>query len=337
MPAPARPSRPNAKDVLALALAAALVAATVLTLVEALRTRADARIHTAPGILVSVDGTQDHLHCLGDGRPTAVLIGGLGGDAYGWAWVQRRLAVGGRVCAYDRPGYGYSAYRPAEADPTLGARRLAAVLDGAGEEGPFVVVGHSLGGHYARAFAAAFPDDVAALVLVDARPPGIAAALPGHDEGVRRTEVMVRWGLRLAPLGVLRAFGGGATLSATLPDEVRSAASARLARPDHVRRLEGELSMLAALDRHAAALTHPAGVPVLAVLAGAPQEGVDATDWAIVRSLVSDASRLGAGATARTIEDADHVTLLTDAEHADAVADAIASARALLGDAGGPR
>jgi hypothetical protein len=148
---------------------------------------------------------------------------------------------------------------------------------------------------------------------------------------------MVPWGLRLAPLGALRAFGGGATLSATLPDEVRSAASARLARPDHVRRLAGELSMLAALDRHAAALTHPAGVPVLAVLAGAPQEGVDATDWAIVRSLVSDASRLGAGATARTIEDADHVTLLTDAEHADAVADAIASARALLGDAGGPR
>lgn len=300
----------------------ALLAAT-LALVEALRIRADARAHPPPGTLVTVDGTADHLHCLGAGGPTTVLIGGMGGDAYGWAWVQRRLAERGRVCAYDRPGYGYSTYRPAEADPTLAAVRLAEVLAAEGEPGPYVVVGHSLGGHYARAFAAAFPDDVAALALVDARPPGIDAAMPEQAEGARRMQTMLRWGLRLAPFGTARVFAGAWDATAPLPPDVRSAAKARLARPEHMQRLADELAHLPELDARTAALDHPDGVPVLAFVAGAPMAGVEDQDWSTLRSLATEAARIVPSAIVRVVTDADHVTLLTRRDHAHEVADAI--------------
>jgi pimeloyl-ACP methyl ester carboxylesterase len=313
--------------VVAVAVLTLLAAAVALALVEALRTRADARAYAPPGVLVTIDGTDDHVSCEGSGGPTTVLIGGLGGDAYGWAWVQRRMAERGRVCAYDRPGYGYSTYRPAEADPRLEAERLDAVLAAAGENGPFVVVGHSLGGHYARAFATAFPDDVAALVLVDARPPDIATALPGHDDGVRRMRTTLRWGLRLAPFGAVRAFGGGAAVTGSLPPDVRPAARARLARPAHLRRLADEAAHLAALDARVAASVHPIGVPVLALVAGSPQPGADPEAWATVRSLVAEASRVVPSATVQIVPDADHVSLLTHREHAHAVADAIDALR----------
>jgi pimeloyl-ACP methyl ester carboxylesterase len=312
----------------ALIVVALLTAA--LALVEALRIRADARAHTPPGALVTVDGTADHLHCVGAGGPTTVLIGGMGGDAYGWTWVQRRLAEHQRVCAYDRPGYGYSTYRPAEADPTLGAVRLAEVLAAAGEAGPFVVAGHSLGGHYARAFAAAFPDETAALVLVDARPPEIIAAMPEQEEGLRRMQTMLHWGLRLAPFGAARAYAAATDPTAPLPSDVQGAARARLARPDHVRRLADEVAQLAALDAHTAASIHPDVVPVLAVVAGSPAAGFADEDWATLHPLIRESSRLVPSATVHVVPDAEHVTLLTHEDHATELADAIAAVAAAV-------
>ena len=46
----------------------------------------------------------------------------------------------------------------------------------AGEPGPFIVVGHSLGGSYARVFADAYRDEVVGLVSVDAFDPDLEAA-----------------------------------------------------------------------------------------------------------------------------------------------------------------
>jgi pimeloyl-ACP methyl ester carboxylesterase len=51
------------------------------------------------------------------------------------------------------------------------------VLEAVGEAGPYVVVGHSIGGGEAVAFASMFADDVAGVVLVDATPAGFGEAL----------------------------------------------------------------------------------------------------------------------------------------------------------------
>ena len=329
---PKHSRRPRgAVSIAALAIATVV---TALTVVEATQNRRDAERHAAPGRLIEVEGTRDHLLCLGEGGPTTVLVGGLGGVAQGWAWVQRPLAEDGRVCAHDRPGYGFSAFRPAEDDPLDEAARLADVLTAAGERGPFVLVGHSLGGHYARAFASTYPDEVAGLVLVDARPPDVADHVPGHDDDVRRTASMLRWGLRLAPLGALRAFGGGAKVAATLPADVREAVVARMANADHARRLVSELEALPALDAAAGRLELPDGVPALAVTATDAPDGMSEDTWRTLRTIVGDAAVALPVTEVRAVEGADHLSLLTDEAHAGAVAEAIASWR--TAQRGGP-
>jgi len=55
-------------------------------------------------------------------------------------------------------------------DGKLEAEELKALLDAASLPGPYVVVGHSLGGLNAQVFAAKYPEDVAGIVLLDPPP-----------------------------------------------------------------------------------------------------------------------------------------------------------------------
>jgi len=125
------------------------------------------------GRTLDVDGSAVYLDCRGAGSPTVVLDSGLGTSAAGWGFVLDDSAALTRTCAWDRPGIGNSApIGPHSAAET--AELLMSTLDGAGEEGPFVVVGHSLGGVYARIFAAAQRTEVVGAVLVDPFVPDIA-------------------------------------------------------------------------------------------------------------------------------------------------------------------
>jgi len=93
-----------------------------------------------------------YLDCRGSGSPTVVLEAGSGSDSATWSAVHDAIAGTTRTCAYDRAGRGRSDDRDTH---TLGdaAADLRALLATAGEPGPFVFVGHSLGGSYARVFA----------------------------------------------------------------------------------------------------------------------------------------------------------------------------------------
>ncbi|TJZ56095.1 alpha/beta hydrolase [Streptomyces piniterrae] len=108
------------------------------------------------------------LHVLSEGRgPVCVLSGGLGMAWFDWDAVAALLAPHRTVVRFDRPGLGLSA--PAPAPPTLAdeADRIAGLLDALGHPGPATVVGHSLAGFHAEAFARLHPDRCAGLVLVD--------------------------------------------------------------------------------------------------------------------------------------------------------------------------
>jgi pimeloyl-ACP methyl ester carboxylesterase len=94
---------------------------------------------------------------------------GLGGSSLDWVLVQSRLAATTRVCTYDRGGMGWSDAGPAPRSPGRLAEELHRLLAAARIQPPFVLVGHSLAGKNVRLFAAAHPDEVAGMVLVDAR------------------------------------------------------------------------------------------------------------------------------------------------------------------------
>jgi pimeloyl-ACP methyl ester carboxylesterase len=132
-----------------------------------------------------VEGVGFHLHCTGHGDATVLLIAGWGaaGDET-WSAVHPTLAEEARVCTYDRPGTGTSDAPSADQTFETEAADLRALLEAAGEPGPYVLVGHSFGGAEAVTFAADFPDEVTGLVLVDASPttwPAAVCAVP--DDG----------------------------------------------------------------------------------------------------------------------------------------------------------
>jgi pimeloyl-ACP methyl ester carboxylesterase len=54
---------------------------------------------------------------------------------------------------------------------------LHALLHQASISGPYVFAGHSMGGLFVRLYTSTYPEDVAGLVLVDARPDGLFAQL----------------------------------------------------------------------------------------------------------------------------------------------------------------
>jgi pimeloyl-ACP methyl ester carboxylesterase len=119
-----------------------------------------------------VGGHSLYLDCRGSGSPTVVLEAGSGSDSATWTAVHDAIAATTRTCAYDRAGRGRSDDRDVH---TLGdaVTDLRALLDAAGESGPYVIVGHSLGGSYARVFATRYPNEVAGAVLVDSFEPDI--------------------------------------------------------------------------------------------------------------------------------------------------------------------
>lgn len=108
-----------------------------------------------------------HVVAAGQGEPTVVLEAGGGCPAEIWREVQERVGDVTATYSYDRAGHGTS-------DPA-GPWSLAAwvadlehwlaMLAGP----PYVLVGHSIGAHVVRAFAARHRGEVTGLVLVDAR------------------------------------------------------------------------------------------------------------------------------------------------------------------------
>ena len=111
--------------------------------------------------------------CRGEGQPTVVLESGLGDDGGVWANIelQPKIAAFSKVCAYSRAGLG-------ESDPAPGQRTvqdvvddLAALLADSSMDGPFVLVGHSIGGLIVNMYAHQHPQQIAGLVFVDSSHP----------------------------------------------------------------------------------------------------------------------------------------------------------------------
>ena len=173
---------------------------------QAIASANDRRQFPPPGQLVDVGGYRLHLSMMGaqhDG-PTVILESGLAFPAIEWALVQPEVADFARVVAYDRPGLGWSEDGDQPHDAPHIAQQLHKALQQAGITGPYVFVGHSAGGLYARAFATQYPNEVAGMVFVDATTPGQFVQIPTLVRGQQAVGTMLRIASVLAWVGVPR-------------------------------------------------------------------------------------------------------------------------------------
>jgi pimeloyl-ACP methyl ester carboxylesterase len=136
------------------------------------------RLHPVPGRIFTIGAYAMHIYCIGQGSPTVVLESGLGNDWLIWQKVQPKIATTNRVCSYDRAGLGWSAPQPGSRGALEIAEQLEGLLEQAGIRDKVILVGHSAGGLYVRAFTGLFPYKVAGLVFVDASSPEAFHAIP---------------------------------------------------------------------------------------------------------------------------------------------------------------
>jgi pimeloyl-ACP methyl ester carboxylesterase len=145
-----------------------------------------AKQYPAPGQLVDVGGYKMHIHCTGQGSPTVILASGMSDFSVSWAYVQPEVAKYTRVCSYDRAGMGWSEPSPYPRTVSAMVEELHTLLANAGVEGPYVMVGHSMGGMLARVYAHNYPDEVIGMALVDSlheeRPVRLPEIAKANDE-----------------------------------------------------------------------------------------------------------------------------------------------------------
>lgn len=147
---------------LGLALGAPVIA-------EALRRpMSAARQKNAPGTIAELPSGRTHYRWTGPKRgPIAVCIHGLSSPQYIFAGTARALAaLGFRVLTYDLYGRGWSSRPRGNQDTDYFLRQLRDLMDHFGIDQPITVVGYSMGGTLATAFAAEEGLNIKALVLM---------------------------------------------------------------------------------------------------------------------------------------------------------------------------
>ena len=184
---------------------------------ETLMAPGDSARFPMQGERVDIGGYSLHLYCIGEGSPTLILEAGFGAWSTDWAVVQPDLSGMTRTCSYDRAGLGWSDAGPAPRDPQRIAAELHTLLTNASIEGPYVLVGQSIGGKHIRMFTELYPDEVAGLIFVDARHESVEPIDKTPEENQRDREA---YESSLNLYRILRQFGiariFGVSLSRTL-------------------------------------------------------------------------------------------------------------------------
>lgn len=277
---------------------------------------------TMPGRLVDVGGYRLHLNCSGSGAPTVVLLNGLGATSPQWERVNPAVARNTRVCVYDRAGQAWSDDSPNHADASTATTDLHRLLSAAGETGPFVLAGHSLGGIHALTYTAMYPKEVAGIVLLDSASPhqvDLVKPFTGEYEVMRRV---------LAVLPTLFRFGIGQLTEAVWPSMPGTAAAQAAAfanSPRGMRNMRAEQKALPDAFTQAQALTTLGTTPLVVLTA---KDNVDQKPgWDTAQDQLAELSTN----SRHTVANLDHMAFLDDpsgsALSVDAITDVIGSIR----------
>jgi pimeloyl-ACP methyl ester carboxylesterase len=266
-----------------------------------------------------------HLICEGPkgAGPTVLFEAGAFGFSADWGVIQDKVAAQGmRACSYDRAGLGLSDPGPAPRDGLAVVGDLERLAAAAHEDGPFILVGHSMAGLYLRLYANRNPGKVAGLVLVDATTPEAI-----DDPQVRAFEVQFSRASQLAAFGASMGlyapiagtwFGDKIGLTPAASAEKRRA----FASPQHNRAAAAEVrEWIRAAEQARAGGPLDPDWPVAVVVAGPAERRAG------YKALQFEPARRSRHGYAEAVDRAGHATLL-GMKFADHVVKAIDFVRA---------
>lgn len=154
----------------------------VMKVTDMTMTASERAANPAPGVMVDVGGRRMHVHTVGQGEASIVLLPGLGTPAplLDFEPLVQELSQWATVTVVEPFGYGWSEGSDSPMLPEDIARDTRTALHGAGVPGPYVLMGHSLAGLYSQKFIELFPDEVRAYVGLDPTDP-VTASPPEDD------------------------------------------------------------------------------------------------------------------------------------------------------------
>lgn len=255
-----------------------LVVYAVGMVYESIMEAKDRALFPPLGQFVDVNGRRMHIYCTGaqtSGSPVVILESGAGENLYNFLDLQARISQFARVCSYDRSGIGWSETAPAARTAGQKADQLHQLLQSAGVQGPYLLVGHSFGGLVARIYSARHPQDITGLVLVDSTnaedfitySPLLARVLP----------VDIYAGGFLQTAGFLRLFQVKSDLLSEsfnyLSPDQAPAARALALRASSLQTAAAEIFFLSDSARQAVAAGGLGDIPVVAFITSAEEDG----------------------------------------------------------------
>lgn len=241
--------------------------ALVGSIYERMAEVADSKNYPPPGDLVDVGGHRLHINCTGTGSPTVVIEAGLGDWSTGWDVVQQGVAKTTRVCTYDRAGWGWSEAGPLPRDAAQFAKELHILLHNANIQGPYVMVGHSLGGFGVRMFVHEYASEVDGVVLIDSMSPGQFTQSQGEVQSQADTMSQpFSLSAMLARFGILRFLARPMGIMPSVPSE-EDAYFSRMVSQQSAQTFTNESQDMPASSAEASAVQTFGGLPLIVLTA----------------------------------------------------------------------
>ena len=185
---------------------------------------------------------------------------------------------------------------------------LHALLEGAGIEGPYVLVGHSFGGLYMQTYAARYPDEVAGMALVDSSQPDQFSYQPVARDSYKPQNFAVA--SLLARVGIVRLLSKFAPAPPELPHQQRAQIDALGPSTRQVSTYTLELRATPQSATQTRSLRSLGNKPLAVVSAPKQEPG-----WL---KLQDDLVTLSSDSTHRVVEGATHTSLLYERSDAQA-------------------
>jgi pimeloyl-ACP methyl ester carboxylesterase len=128
----------------------------------------DRQRYTSLGRWIQI-GPGQQLYVLekGSGGLPVLFEAGIAATNLNWHHIQEKVSSFTATASYDRIGLGWSSPSRTLRTPGNISAELHTMLERAGIEPPYILVGHSFGGLVMRRYAAMYPEEVAGVVLVD--------------------------------------------------------------------------------------------------------------------------------------------------------------------------